>query len=138
MLLMALFHNNFNPSDRQLFQFGCICLIASPLIAWFWTRSAEVVSWAGIGGAVLFGIGCVSPVFLRPVFAGMMIITLPIGLVAGEVAMLLIYFGLFVPMAIALRIMGRDSLNRRFRRTELTFWRERKQPRSARAYYHQF
>ncbi|MCA9011474.1 MAG: hypothetical protein KDB01_17095 [Planctomycetaceae bacterium] len=135
---MALFHINLAPSNRQLFQFGCICLVAAPLMAWLWTRNTEAVIWAGAGGAVLFGIGCVSPGSLRPVFVGMMIVTQPIGLVAGELAMLLIYFGLFVPMAIMLRIMGRDSLNRRFQTNEQTFWRARKQPKNVRTYYHQF
>ncbi len=135
---MALFDVNFNPTNRQLRQFGTICLLALPLIAWLWTRSAVITGWAGAAGLALCGTGRVAPTVLRPVFLGLTIVSLPIGLIAGEVAMILIYFGLFVPMSIVFRISGRDSLGRRSQPSEKTFWRERRKPRGAHSYYHQF
>ena len=135
---MAMFDVNFNPTNRQLRQFGAICLVALPFVAWLWTDNVVIAGWAGAVGLVLCGIGLVAPRSLRPVFLGLTIVTLPIGLVAGEAAMLLIYFGLFLPMAIVLRMAGRDSLSRRSQAGKKTFWQERKQPTSVRNYYHQF
>ena len=135
---MAIFDVNFNPTNRQLRQFGTICLLALPLVAWLWTRNAAIVGWAGAAGLALCGVGRVAPKFLRPVFLGLTVVTLPIGLIAGEVAMLLIYFGLFLPMSIVFRMTGRDSLGRRSQPSEKTFWRERKQPSGPGSYYLQF
>jgi hypothetical protein len=135
---MAIFDANFNPTNRQLRQFGTICLVALPLAAWVWTQNAMIVGWAGAAGLALCGAGRVAPKLLRPVFLALTFVTLPIGLFVGEIAMILIYFGLFLPMSIAFRITGRDALSRRSLPIEKTFWRERKQPANARSYYHQF
>lgn len=135
---MAIIDINFSPSQRQLRQFGLVCLVALPLITWFWAGSSSAVGWAGIVGAVLCGLGFVAPNLLKPVFLGLTIVTLPIGLVVGEVAMLLLYFGLFFPMAVALRLAGRDALQRRNQTSRETFWQKRKQNTAVRSYYHQF
>ena len=135
---MTLFNVKFNPTNRQLRQFGTICLVALPIVAWFWTRNAVITGWASAAGLSLCGIGRLAPIFLRPVFLGLTIVALPIGLIAGEMAMILIYFGLFVPMSILFRISRRDSLGRRLEPSEKTFWRERKQPTGAGSYYRQF
>lgn len=135
---MPLFDVNFNPTNRQLRQFGTICLLALPLIAWVWTRSAVITGWACAAGLALCGVGRFAPTVLRPVFLGLTFVSLPLGLIAGELALILIYFCLFVPMSIVFRIAGRDTLGRRSRSREKTFWRERKKPRSAGSYYHQF
>ncbi len=135
---MAILDFNFNPSHRQLRQFGAICLVAVPLVAWLWTGNAVIVGWAAVVGFVLCGTGLFVPGFLKPLFLGLTIITLPIGLVVGEAAMLLIYFGVFLPMSIVLRIVGRDSLRRRSQAGEESHWQQRKQPTGVRNYYHQF
>lgn len=133
-----MFDVNFHPANRQLRQFGTICVVALPLVAWLWTHNAVIAGWAGVAGLVLCSVGWIAPKILKPVFVGLTIITLPIGLVAGEIAMLLLYFGVFLPMSIVFRIIGRDSLGRRSLSREETFWRERKQPKGAASYYRQF
>ncbi len=135
---MAILDVNFSPSSRQLRQFGLVCLAALPLIAWLWTRSLPAVGWAGGAGLLLCVAGFVAPQVLKPVFLGLTLITLPIGLVVGELTMLLLYFGLFLPMALVFRLTGRDSLMRRHRADAETFWNERQSPRNVRNYYHQF
>jgi len=135
---MAMFDFNFNPSNRQLRQFGAICLIAVPLVAWLWTNSVLIAAWAGAVGVALCCIGFFAPKLLRPVFVGLTIVTMPIGMVVGEVAMLVLYFGVFLPMSLVLRIVGRDSLRRRSQTNRESFWQERKTSTSIRNYYHQF
>jgi hypothetical protein len=135
---MAMFDFNFSPSNRQLRQFGAVCMVAVPLVTWLWTGDAVIVGWAAGVGVTLCGIGFASPQTLKPVFVGLTIATMPIGLVVGELAMLLLYFGVFLPMSIVLRIVGRDSLRRRSPVTGKSFWQERKIPTSVRNYYHQF
>ena len=134
---MALLEFNTNPSDRHLRQFGAICVFALPLVTWLWTRNPTTTGWAGLAGLLLCSVGMILPKILKPVFVGLTIVTLPIGLVVGEFAMLLIYFGLFLPMAIVFRMMKRDSLQRTARAEESTFWQKRIPPSGIRKYYQQ-
>lgn len=133
-----MFDFNFNPSHRQLRQFGGICILAVPAVAWFWTSSLVIAAFAAAAGLGLCVLGLIAPRLLRPMFLGLIIITMPIGLVVGEVAMLLLYFGVFLPMALMLRIAGRDALRRRSSTNSETYWQKRKSSTSIRNYYHQF
>ena len=135
---MALIELNTDPSERQLRQFGGVCLVALPLLSWFWTSDLTVTLVAAVIGALLGVTGLVAPRWLKPVFVGLSIVTIPIGLVVGELVMLLIYFGLFLPLAILFRILGRDALSRRSGDDARTFWHKRSAPENVRRYYQQW
>lgn len=135
---MALLEMNLQPSDRQLRQFGMLSLALMPFIAWLWTASLTAFAWAFGVGLILCGLGLWRPGLLKPVFLGLMFVTLPIGLVVGELAMLLIYLGLFLPMAVVFRMLGRDALQRKLTKGNDTFWQPRPQPAGSRSYFRQF
>jgi len=128
---------NWNPSDRQLRQFGIVSLVAFPLLAWLWKASLAVVVGFGLAGAGLALLGLTFPRALKPIFLGLMLVSLPIGLVVGEAAMLVIYYGVFLPIGLVFRILGRDSLEMRFDRQAVTYWRPKPQPRGPASYYRQ-
>ncbi len=47
---MALIETNWNPTSRQLRQFGGLCLVALPLLGWLWSASSTMIATlAGIG-----------------------------------------------------------------------------------------
>ncbi|MCA9049598.1 MAG: hypothetical protein KDA89_12765 [Planctomycetaceae bacterium] len=135
---MALIEVNFSPTHRQLRQFGTICLWALPLITWIWTRSSTAVGYAAAAGAVLFVLSRLAPNALRPVYLTLILISLPIGLIVGEIVLLLIFFGLFVPMAVLFRLIGRDALQRRKPPETDTFWHHRDNSRNLRSYFRQW
>jgi len=135
---MALVELNVDPSNRQLRQFGAIGLVTLPVAGWLWAHDGIVAGVAGAVGLTLFAMSLIAPRYLRPVFRGLTIVTLPIGLVAGEFVMLLIYFGLLLPTAIVFRITGRDQLRRRKPKEATTFWAIRKPPKHVRGYFDQF
>ena len=134
---MTLLNHNFQPTDRQLSQFGAICIVALPMLTWLWTHNPNWCGYAGVAGLTLSILGLISPGLLKPVFVGLTLITLPIGIFAGEIAMLAIYFGLFLPLAIVFRLIGRDSLGRKSKTSDSTFWRPRNQTQNPRNYYRQ-
>ncbi len=134
---MAMFEINTNPTDRQLRQFGLLCIVALPAIVWMWGGSSQLIQAAAFLGTTLGLLGLAAPHLLKPVFVGMIFLTLPIGLIVGELIMLMIYFGLFLPMALVFRIIGRDVLQRRSSRDADSFWQPRTPPRSVRKYYQQ-
>jgi hypothetical protein len=132
-----MFQINTNPSDRQLRQFGVICIFAFPLLASLWIVGTTAVVGGLVLGSIFALLGLVAPKLLKPVFLTVTMITFPIGIVVGELILLTIWFGLFLPMALVFRIIGRDVLQRRSTATAETFWVTRTPPRSVRKYYQQ-
>ena len=107
---MKLIEINWHPTDRQLRQFGVICTFALPIIGWAWGGNhSSLVALFAIG--LLCGIaGFTVPTLLKPFFVALSIVTAPIGLAVGELALLLIYFCVFVPLGIVFRLIGRVRL----------------------------
>lgn len=63
---------------------------------------------------------------------------MPIGLVIGEVAILSIYYAVFLPIGLVFRLCGRDTLQRSFDRQAASYWQSKERPKSAAQYYRQF
>ena len=148
---MALIEVNWNPPAKQLRSFGWICLVAFGAIgAWvryrhslfgFDLRAETAVTTSGI----LWGIAALSamlaalaPKGLRPLHVLLTAITLPIGMVVSHVLMAVLYYGLFTPVALIFRVMGRDALERRFEPDAATYWSRRKPVTDRKQYYRQF
>jgi hypothetical protein len=134
---MKLVEINWQPDDKQLRQFALICLVALPAIAWFWGASLFIICLVGGTGIAIAGLGLLVPRLLKPVFVGFSLLAAPIGLVVGELAMLLIYFGVFLPFGICFKLIGRDALQLKLDRNCKSYWQPKKQPPSADSYYRQ-
>lgn len=134
---MSLIEIKWNPPDRQLRQFGWICPVALPVVAWIWGGGWAVVSSCAAVGCVIALIGTSFPQALRPVFLALSIAAAPIGMIVGEIALLLIFFGVFLPIGIVFRLAGRDPLQLRINRSATSYWQNKAQPRNAASYYRQ-
>lgn len=135
---MPLLEINTNPTDRQLRQFGWISFIAFPLLAWLWAGTMLVVAIAAATGAILALIGQFIPKWLKPLFVVLILLSMPIGLIVGEVLLLLLFVLVFTPMAIVFRLIGRDALMRKQPENASTFWVYRKPVTDVRRYYRQW
>jgi hypothetical protein len=134
---MALIQPNWNPSSRQLRQFGGICFVALPLLAWIWSRNMNTTAaFAGIG-LLLTIVSCVYPKAILPLFVGLTMVTAPIGMVMGELAMVLVYMSVFLPIGIFFRLTSRDRLGLKLDRRAKSYWKTKRQPKSIASYYRQ-
>ena len=134
---MKLVEINWAPSDRQLRQFAAISLFALPLLGYLWTRELRVVGWMAVLAAGVALAGWLKPALVKPVFLALTLIAAPIGMILGELAMLLVYFGVFLPLALVFRLLGRDELQLKANRAATTYWQPKKQPRNVASYYRQ-
>lgn len=144
---MAAVEINFQPTDKQLRQFGLIGLFALPLIGWLFAGKPTILTWESadtlrIGAfataGILFGLAaCVKPGLLKWVFVTASVITFPIGFILGEMIMLSIYVLVFTPVALLFRAVGRDPLQRARRPDAQTYWQGKAQPKDAASYYRQ-
>ena len=134
---MKLIEISWHPTDRQLRQFGVICLFALPGIGWIWGGGTTAITVLAVIGLLLAVTGMVLPSVLKPVFLALTIVATPIGMVIGELAMLMIYFGVFLPLGLVFRIAKRDSLQLRLDRGGESYWVKKKRPTNIASYYRQ-
>jgi hypothetical protein len=129
-----------NPSIEQLKVFGALWFVFFGIFGGVaggdgcWKTAA--VFW-GLGIAIP-GVGLVWPGVLRIVFILANILTFPIGFVASHIFLFVIYFLVLTPIGLALRLFGKDSLNRRFDRTAKSYWTSREQGEGTERYFRQF
>ena len=137
---------DWNPGPQKLRQFAVASLLGFPMIGYLATRvlpagvlpSAGVVSLvAAVLGAVVCVTGLVHPPAVRPVYAALVALTLPIGLALGLILLPVIYYGLFTPVALILRMAGADPMERRLM-TGGTYWIRRKPAPPATRYFRQY
>jgi len=136
---MSLVEIIWNPSDRQLRQFGLVALVALPLAGWAWGGVGTGLFCGTIAAGVLAAVvGLVCPRLLKPQFLALSLAAAPIGLVVSELAMLLIFVGVFLPIGLVFRLLGRDPLTRRFDRQAASYWEPKKSSAGPASYLRQW
>ena len=93
-----------------------------------------VVIMAGEVGLV----GLIVPPAVKPAYIGWMAVAFPIGWLVSHIFLGIIFYVVFTGIAIIFRLVGRDSLNRRFDPAADTYWVERKPVRDPKRYLSQF
>jgi len=134
---MKLVEINWHPSDSQLRQFGVLSLVALPAIGWLWGAGNTVLGMLTATGILFASVGLVIPSLLKPVFLTLSIAAMPVGLVIGELAILSIYFGIFLPLGLIFRLIGRDALQRQIDRNSDSYWAPKQRPANVASYYRQ-
>lgn len=122
---MALVAINWKPDRKTLAEFSeawlfFLGMVGAPL-AYFrgHPRLAAALWLAAVIGRLL---GLVRPQWMRPAFLGLTLLTFPIGWVVSNVVLALLYFGVFTPVALIFRLIGRDALKRTLDRQAPTYW----------------
>jgi hypothetical protein len=148
---MALLEIQWHPDRRQLKGFGLVCLgVFAALGAW--VRLADTIPWIELGtdtargvaiGFWLVAVACAvlavaAPTVLRPLYLLLTVIGIPIGFVIAHLVMALVFFGVFTPIGLVFRIIGRDALERRFDRRASTYWVARRPAANKSRYFRQF
>lgn len=131
---MPLLELQRDPTPRQLRQFAAsLAVLAVAAACWreMWIWQAVVVS---------LGVVAVSwcwPRMVRPVFVAVSLVSFPIGLVLSELLLLAVFFLVFTPIGLLMRLAGRDPLTRQFDRQASSYWTAKRQPPDAASYFRQ-
>lgn len=121
---MPLARIDRNPSGRQLAVFAAAWLVfigAAGLAA----RSRGNPRMALALGAAAVALplaGAASRGAIRAAYVALSYATYPVGLALSYVALAAVYFLVVAPIGLAMRIMGRDPLSRKFDRSARTYW----------------
>lgn len=139
---MSLIEINWSPNRKELRKFGIIFLIASTLIALLlYLLKGLGIQWMAViftVGFVVFLSSVLSLKVTRGIYLGLILLTLPIGLVVSFTLMAIFYFLLLTPIGLIFRLIGRDALGRKFDSTVDSYWIPRQPPNSLDRYFHQF
>lgn len=127
------------PAQRQLRQFAVISLLGFGLLGalarfHFGAVIAPWVLWA-IGLIVCLA-GLAAPRAIRPVYALLMAIAFPIGWLISHLLLRVLFYCIFTPLGLILRMTGRDPLRLKRPSTD-SYWLKHKQRNDPLSYYRQ-
>ena len=126
-----------NPDKKKLRGFGWIAFVFFGFWT-YWTATRSHLSWLPI----LFGtiaayslIGALLlPKILKWLFLALTFLAFPIGWVVSNVLLLIIFYLIFFPIGLLLRLFGHDPLNRKWKK-DASNWITSKTDRPAKSYY---
>jgi ABC-type uncharacterized transport system permease subunit len=138
---MALVQINKNPSRRDLAWFGVLFAFFFGLLGFFSYRRHGL----GTAATLLWGAAVVVPVVYyaipplrRPIFLGWIYLVYPIGLAVSFIVLGLVYFLVVTPVGLALRLTGRDPMERAFQPSRQSYWIEHRTGGEAARYFRQY
>jgi hypothetical protein len=138
---VALMTLNLKPSTQRLKDFGdvAMAMLSAIGLLFYWR---EIIPSAGLvglvmAGLIIYALSRVNPKLIYPVYALLITATFPIGWVVSHVVMAIFYFGVITPVACLFRIIGRDALTRRNKKSATTYWTKYTRTPTLKSYFHQ-
>jgi len=139
---MALIEINRNPTRKELNQFGFIWLGFLTLfgvIARFKLGEPALALGLWVAAVVVPVIGWLVPTFMRLVFVGMSYVAWPIGFVVSHVILAVVYYLVFTPIGLLMRLFGYDPMQRKFDESASSYWVSRaRDATEPKRYFRQF
>jgi len=132
---------SFAPAERTLRRLAAVWFLFFAILACWQGFRQQHVQMALVLAAVALGLGAlglVRPHLLRPLYAAALIAAFPIGWTTSRVLLAGVFYGLFTPLGLLFRLLGRDVLCRRFRPEQSTHWTAKRAAADARSYFRQF
>ena len=126
---------SWRPSDRQLRGFAFGCLLFSLLFAARWNFLAGLLIGVGI---VIATIGLLRPQWIRPLYMTWTIAVFPIGWTISKLVLALLFYGVFTPLGLLFRLLGRDTLNLKLQPGAESYWITKETPKDPRRYLQQY
>ena len=131
----------FHPPLKTLRQFAGLWLVFfGGLAAWQGIVSGHgTLALALAALALTIGpLGLLWPRLIRPVYVGWMVLAFPIGWTVSQAMLAVMFYGLFTPIGLLFRLIGRDPLHRARRPDLETYWTPKPSPTDPRRYFKQF
>ena len=91
-----------------------------------------------LGGGLLLALASLVPGLGRWLFVGWMGLGLILGRITNPILFAIVWLILFIPLGIVFRLLGRDSMKRRFPASEASFWEPHPGGRNVDRYFQQF
>jgi hypothetical protein len=131
----------FDPTRKTLRQFAGLWLVFFGGMA-LWQALVRKNPNLGLSIGVLALVvglaGLTRPEWVRLIYIGWMVLAFPIGWTVSQAMLLAMYFGLFTPIGLVFRLIGRDPLQRARRAGVESYWTPKPAPAGVTSYFKQF
>jgi hypothetical protein len=131
----------FAPSARLLRQFAGLWLLFFTAVALWqgYGRGNETAMLVIAAVTLPVGVaGLIKPQTIRWVFVAWTVLAFPIGWTVSRLVIACLFYGLFTPLALVFRLLGRDALRLRPQPTKDTYWVVKPAATTPRSYLRQF
>jgi hypothetical protein len=131
----------FQPTRTTLRQFAGLWLVFfGGLAAWQGLARGQttLATVLAVLALTVGPIGLARPEWLRPLYVVWMVLAFPIGWTVSLLMLAVMFYGLFTPIGLAFRLLGRDPLHRARRPGLATYWTPKPTPADVRRYFKQF
>ena len=110
----------------ELRKFGLTIGIFLLLIAGFlfWKQRPSFPFFAYVGGGFAL-LGLIAPILLKPIYKVWMSFAVVMGFIMTRVILTVLYFGMFTPIALLTKLLGKDLLDERLDKNATTYWVKR-------------
>lgn len=137
---MALIDINMHPSPKELRRFGGLFalffgVVGGVVFGVLGDRDIAMGIW-GAAGALTVLFFALRPLRL-PLYLGWNYLVFPIGWTVSLALLFVVYYLVFTPFGLVMRLFGRDGLHRGFDKAAESYFVDRKPPETAR-YFRQF
>jgi hypothetical protein len=128
------------PTSRKLREFAAAAAVASlALAAWQAYRGSLVFAGACLALAVAASAcGIWRPRWLAPLLTAAMVLAFPIGWTVSLLVLAVLFYGVVTPIGLALRLFGRDPLNRKLPGPYDSYWEAKPQAENQQRYLRQY
>ena len=126
-------------TNTVLRQFAALSILVFGGMA-YWQRlhGRSTLALIFVALAVLIGpLGLLKPQAIRFVFVGITGMLFPIGWLVSQIVLALLFFGVFTPVALLFKLIGRDALARHQRPEVPTYWVVQPSVKDLRSYFRQ-
>ena len=125
------FHEDFGRGDEPKAGgergFGMVFAFVFAVIGlWPLSDGGAIRLWALIAAGVFAAAGLFAPALLRPLNRVWFLFGMALHKVVNPVVMGLLFYATITPMALVMRLMGKDPLRLRFDRQAKSYWIERR------------
>jgi hypothetical protein len=110
-------------NPKELRKFAMIMFIGFGVLGALvlWRRGETGFALWGIGVLIL-AMGFIRPAILGPIYRGWMVLAMTLGLVMTHLILAVIYYVVFTPTGMVMRMVGRDPLQLKFDRNSGSYW----------------
>ena len=132
---------NRDPGRRQLAVFGAVLPLTFAVLGFMVGDRLGLIGarnglW--VVGAALTVAYLAVPRLRRPLYVGMSVASYPIGWLMSHVILLTVFLFVVTPVALLLRVLGHDPMQRRFDSSAQSYWVPHRPPDHLRRYFQQF
>jgi len=138
---MAVIEINWSPTRKQLRIFSGLQFVFFAIIAG-WLHYGTSHGQAGnfvLAVSLIVGVaGFLWPPLMHVVYVVWMALVFPIGWTVSHVVLAALYYLMITPIAVVMKLCGYDSMQRKFDRQAVTYWKRREPNDDMSRYFKQF